>query len=153
MYKRMQWNVCSRNVSNFSRSYWANYKDLLADTRKNIAEARNKTKTWKEFGIKMTRSEAETLRGDIKNWRWGIIYNCPKDPRVIVRNRFVFGWTWNFGHSSVFIWIGLAVIFALGIPYVFAVYGSATVAGLSVVLFTCLLIVITVANYISSGPR
>ena len=101
----------------------------------------------------MTRDEAEALRANAKNWRWGIIYRCTEDSRLIVRNRFVFGWTWNFGHPRVFAWILIAAGFVVGIPVLLAAFLLATFTGLMLVFIACLLLVMAMANYIASGPR
>ncbi len=47
----------------------------------------------------METPELKQLRMDSNHWKLGVIYYCKQDPRVIVRNRQMFGWTWNFGHS------------------------------------------------------
>ena len=64
-----------------------------------------------EDGI--TREQAQDLWKDGRHWVLGIIYSCRDDPRVIVRNRFTMGWTWNFGHPWVFPTMGVFVLFAL----------------------------------------
>lgn len=101
----------------------------------------------------MTHDEAEALRGNVKNWHWGIVYKCQQDPRLIVRNRFVFGWTWNFGHPKVVVGIILTAAFVLGVPYLLAASGIATLSAVLTAFFACLLVVIIIANYIASGPR
>lgn len=61
-----------------------------------------------------TTRRPEELRRDVSNWRWGIFYSCSDDPRVMVRNRWVFGWTWNFGHPRVFRAMAFMVLLATG---------------------------------------
>lgn len=45
----------------------------------------------------MTRQELENLWKDPRNHKWGILYYCKADPRVIVPKRVKWmGWTVNF---------------------------------------------------------
>lgn len=49
----------------------------------------------------MTREEIEACRRDPRNIRWGIIYFCKRDPRVVVPRRPKWlGWTLNFARPS-----------------------------------------------------
>ena len=65
-------------------------------------------------GDSSTREEAQNLWSDSRHWALGIIYSCREDPRVIVRNRFVVGWTWNFAHPRVFPTMGAFVLHRKG---------------------------------------
>lgn len=62
------------------------------------------------------RSKYEAMRMNPANWKLGIVYFCPHDPRVIVRQRLPVGWTWNFAHPLVFPAITLAVFSFLAPP-------------------------------------
>ena len=62
---------------------------------------------------RITREQAQSHWKDRSSWVLGIIYSCREDPRVIVRNRFTVGWTWNFGHPRVFPTMGAFALFAL----------------------------------------
>ncbi len=62
---------------------------------------------------RITREQAQALWKVSRHWFLGIIYSCREDPRVIVRNRFWVGWTWNFGHPWVFPTMGAFALFAL----------------------------------------
>ena len=62
---------------------------------------------------RITREQVQALWNDSRHWVLGIIYFCREDPRVIVRNRFTVGWTWNFGHPWVFPTMGAFALFAL----------------------------------------
>jgi hypothetical protein len=44
-------------------------------------------------------------------WKWGVFYNNPEDPALVVDKRFGLGWTFNFGHPKS--WIVIAVITAI----------------------------------------
>lgn len=60
----------------------------------------------------MQRKQIEKLWDDKTNWTWGIIYNCPLDPRSIVPRRWRWGgWTLNFGHRRA----GIVGLMALGL--------------------------------------
>ena len=99
-----------------------------------------------------TREEAQAFWDDSRHWALGIIYSCRKDPRVIVRNRFALGWTWNLAHPRVFPTIAAfvlftfapgATLFALGIFDVPLLIG-ATIAAAAVL--------VVIAHRIASGP-
>lgn len=57
----------------------------------------------------VTDSKFETMRSNSENWKLGIIYYCADDPRVVVRQNFLFGWTWNFANP----WFPLAMVVAV----------------------------------------
>lgn len=60
----------------------------------------------------MQRKHIEQLWSDRSNWKWGVIYRCPADPRVIVPRLWRWGgWTLNFGHRRA----GIAGFAALGL--------------------------------------
>jgi uncharacterized membrane protein len=56
----------------------------------------------------------EDLWRDPRNWRWNLIYACKDDPRTIVRNRWLFGWTWNFAHPRVFRTMAFVILVVVG---------------------------------------
>lgn len=63
----------------------------------------------------MQRGRIERLWSDRSNWKWGVIYHCPEDPRVIVPRLWRWGgWTLNFGHRSAVIAGFAALGLALG---------------------------------------
>ena len=104
-------------------------------------------------GGKITRDQAQALWNDRRHWFLGIIYSCREDPRVIVRNRFWLGWTWNFGHPRVFPTMGAcvlftlapaALLFTLGVVYAPLLIG-ATVAAVAVLMM--------IAHRIEAGPQ
>lgn len=59
-------------------------------------------------------SKYEEMRTNPANWKLGFIYVCRDDPRIVVRQRTLFGWTWNFGNSWAFPTIILAALTAVG---------------------------------------
>lgn len=101
----------------------------------------------------MTRTEAEALRNDPQHWRLGVVYRCKRDPRVIVRNLFVFGWTWNFGHKLVAPAILAAVFVFLAPTYLLAATGNLTAVALLIVATLSLTVILMAAHHIASGPR
>lgn len=49
----------------------------------------------------MEREQIEKLWKEKTNWKWGVIYCCAEDPRVIVPRRWRWGgWTLNFRHPK-----------------------------------------------------
>jgi hypothetical protein len=101
----------------------------------------------------MTRDEAEALRRDPRFWTLGIIYRCPNDPRVIVRERFLPGWTFNLGHRFAVPTILAFVLIAIG-PFLWVLTsGVRSVPALLAVAGMSAVIVISVAHRIASGPR
>ena len=100
----------------------------------------------------MRRDEAEALRRDPRHWHWGIVYCCPQDPRLFVRNNFVIGWTWNFGHRYTFIALVAVVLLFAGSCYVAMTVNAAGGVVLTVFL-VYLLGAVAVTHYVASGPR
>jgi hypothetical protein len=101
----------------------------------------------------MTREEAEALRSDDRHWTLGVIYACRADPRVIVRNRFVVGWTWNFGHRWVVPTLLAFVLFALAPAAWLFRSGVRDVQILLPVVAACVLVLVGFAHYVATGPR
>ena len=53
-------------------------------------------------------------RADPRHYKWGLIYDDPQDPRVVVRKRLPYlGWTLNFGHPRVWEVFGAILAAAL----------------------------------------
>lgn len=60
---------------------------------------------------------------NLKYWKYGLIYNNPNDPDLLVRKPTGLGWTLNFAHSQAYFIIGGFLVFAvLGI--IFALIGE-----------------------------
>jgi len=101
----------------------------------------------------MKREHAEQLRKDDRHWKLGVIYSCKSDPRVIVRNRWLFGWTWNFGNPYVCIVLP-AFVAAFLAPILFiAPIINARISDLVAMYIVTILIMVGVAHYIAQGPR
>jgi hypothetical protein len=96
----------------------------------------------------MTREEIEACRKDPRNRKWGIIYFCKADPRVIVpRGIKWLGWTLNFARPSAIPTMLLIVAF-LAVPLrMVEGEGAVTVllVGTAEILVVCL-----VCAYLSS---
>ncbi len=97
-----------------------------------------------------TTRRPEELRRDASNWRWSFIYSCPDDPRTIVRNRWVFGWTWNFGHARVFRTMALVMFLAVG-PTLAAVALRAPGYVVAAAMVASTIIVLRIAHGIASS--
>jgi uncharacterized membrane protein len=55
-------------------------------------------------------NELNRMRLDPENYKWGVFYYCPRDPRVILPKRNVaMGFTLNFARPGA--WVVLAGIF------------------------------------------
>lgn len=101
----------------------------------------------------MNHREAENLRLDPENWRLGVIYVCREDPRVIVRNRWLFGWTWNFGNPGTAVVLPIIVITFLVPLVLYQFFYMLRLQGLIIVFVFLLLSYMLLADYLHRGPR
>lgn len=101
---------------------------------------------------RITREQAQALWKDGRNWVMGIIYSSREDPRVIVRNRFWVGWTWNFGHPGVFPTMGAFTLFALAPGATLFALGILNVPLLIGVTIAAVAVLVVIARRIESGP-
>ena len=101
---------------------------------------------------RVTREEAQALWSDGRHWRLGIIYTCRKDPRVIVRNRFTIGWTWNLSHPWVFPTMATFALFALAPGAALFSLGILHVPLLIGVTILAIATLVVIAHRIESGP-
>ena len=101
----------------------------------------------------MTREEAEALREDPRHWTFGVIYACRDDPRLIVRNRFLMGWTWNFAHALVFPALLGCVVVALAPATSLFLLGVRNPVNFVVATTASVLVLAGFAHHIASGPR
>ncbi len=99
----------------------------------------------------ITREQAESHWKDGRNWVLGIIYSCREDPRVIVRNRFTVGWTWNFGHPWVFPTMGAFALFALAPGATLFALGILNVPLLIGATVAAVAVLVMIARRIESG--
>jgi len=66
----------------------------------------------------MTKEELETLWRDKNNWRWGAIYYCKNDPRLVVHKRVKWtGWTVNFAYPWRAIGFIIFILIAASLPF------------------------------------
>lgn len=98
------------------------------------------------------RERGRALWKDGRSWVLGIIYFCREDPRVIVRNRYLVGWTWNFGHPWVFPTMGAFAIFALAPGAALFALGILNVPLLIGVTVAAIAVLVVIARGIESGP-
>jgi len=101
---------------------------------------------------RITREQAQALWSDSRHWVLGIIYSCREDPRVIVRNRFWVGWTWNFGHPRVFFTMGVFTLFALAPGAALIALGLIHGPTLIGVTVAAIAVLVVIAHRIESGP-
>lgn len=59
----------------------------------------------------LSEAEKQQLRDDDANWKFGLLYFCPRDPGFLVPKRVGIGWTVNFG--SVWTLVALVVLIAV----------------------------------------
>ena len=100
---------------------------------------------------RITKEEAQHLWSDSRHWALGIIYSCREDPRVIVRNRFVVGWTWNLAHPRVFPTIAAFVLFALAPGATLFAFGIFDVPLLIGATVAAVAVLVVIAHRIASG--
>ncbi len=99
----------------------------------------------------ITRDEAESLRQDPQHWHLGVLYACRNDPRVVVRHRWLIGWSWNFANP----WAApamLAAALAVVGPSWFLVQRGAIGAAFAAAVVIVVPIVL-LAHWNASGPR
>ncbi len=61
----------------------------------------------------MNAYSIEQLENNPKNYRWGLFYACPDDPRVVVPKHVVWmGWTINFAHPRAWQTLLLFIVIA-----------------------------------------
>lgn len=97
-------------------------------------------------------SKYETMRMDPANWKLGMIYVCGDDPRVVVRQRHLFGWTWNFGNPWVVPAIVIAVLLSIGPPYLAWASGIRSGPVLFGLLTVGILITIGIVSRLARDP-
>jgi len=92
------------------------------------------------------------MRKNPANWKLGIVYFCPDDPRVIVRQRLPLGWTWNFANPWVLPGIFAAIIVFAG-PAALAWYlGIRSTVVFGGLLLAGLFLVILASHQLSQDP-
>jgi len=58
------------------------------------------------------QNEQDRMRNDPENYKWGIFYFNPKDPRIILPKRNIgMGWTLNFANPySYLVILGIIIL-------------------------------------------
>lgn len=79
----------------------------------------------------MSKPDRETLErwhNDPKNWKWGIFYVNPEDPRILPPKRIGWmGWTVNFGNrASVWFFIAFLAVLAIALYLIPALFTATT---------------------------
>lgn len=98
-------------------------------------------------------SKYENMRTDPANWKLGIVYCCPRDPRIIVRQRLPVGWTWNFGHAKVYSAILIAVVMFLAPAALAWWQGVRSTLALGLITLTALVVIMLLAARMSRDPE
>jgi hypothetical protein len=101
-----------------------------------------------------TKEYLKRLWSDQSNWRMGIVYWCPEDPRIIVPKQGKWtGYTMNFSHRKAY-WALLAIAVALLAP-LFAplVFGYATGTKVLVISFVLILAAVICVCYWESHRK
>ena len=93
------------------------------------------------------------MRTNPANWKLGMVYVCHDDPRVVVRQRMPFGWTWNFANPWVIPAIPLTVMIAVGPALLVWLAGVRSILALAALLGVGLAIVIALASRLSKDPE
>jgi len=100
----------------------------------------------------MTKEELETLWRDKNNWRWGAIYYCKKDPRLVVPKPVKWtGWTMNFAYPWRAIGLIIFIILAASLPFIIELrLNIATPAVICITLAVVAVLIIGLCAYLSS---
>ena len=63
----------------------------------------------------LSEAEKQQLRDDDANWKFGLLYFCPRDPGFLVPKRVGIGWTVNCGSGCTLVaLVGLLAVIAWG---------------------------------------
>lgn len=98
-------------------------------------------------------SKYEAMRINPANWKFGIVYYCSEDPRIIVRQLLPVGWTWNFAHPKAYLAILTAVFVFLAPATAAWLQGVRSVFILGIVTLLALVVIMFVANRMSREPE
>jgi len=97
-------------------------------------------------------SKYEAMRLNPENWKFGVVYICAEDPRLVVRQLFPVGWTWNFAHPQVYPLILAAVIFFLTPPGIVWWLGFDSWLMLMLAALFALIIIMLVVSRMAKDP-
>jgi len=100
----------------------------------------------------MTKEELEILWRDKDNWRWGAIYHCKNDPRLVVPKRVKWtGWTLNFAYPWRAISFLIFILFAALLPFFIELkLNVATPVVICITLAVIAVLIIGLFTYLSS---
>jgi uncharacterized membrane protein len=100
----------------------------------------------------MTKEELEILWKDKNNWRWGAIYHCKNDPRLVVPKRVKWtGWTLNFAYPWRAIGFIIFILFTASLPFFIELKLSiAKPVVICVTLIVIAVLIIGLFSYLSS---
>lgn len=98
-------------------------------------------------------SKYEAMRTNPANWTMRIVYCCHDDPRIVVRNLWSLGWTWNFGHAKVYMAIALAIVVFLAPPYLAWQFGVRSGVVIVIIIAVTLTTIVLVANRLALDPE
>lgn len=102
--------------------------------------------------IIMRKDELEILWKDKNNWRWGAIYHCKDDPRLVVPKPVKWtGWTMNFAYPWQAIGLMFLIIFVSSLPiFIEMKLNIASPLVLCVTLIVIAVLIIALFSYLSS---
>ncbi|MCA9406897.1 MAG: hypothetical protein KC684_10185 [Candidatus Omnitrophica bacterium] len=61
-----------------------------------------------------SKNDIQKFYADPESWKYGCIYYCPGDPRIIVPKRLRWtGWTINFAHPRAWVTLTGLILFAV----------------------------------------
>jgi hypothetical protein len=100
----------------------------------------------------MTKEELEILWKDKNNWRWGAIYHCKEDPRLVVPKQVKWtGWTMNFAYPWRAVGLIIFILFAASLPiFIEMKLNVATPFVLCITLIVIAVLIIWLCSYLSS---
>jgi hypothetical protein len=100
----------------------------------------------------MTKEELEICWKDKNNWRWGAIYHCKEDPRLVVPKQVKWtGWTLNFAYPWRAVSLIVFIIFAAALPFFIEIkLNVATPVVICITLIVIAILIIWLCSYLSS---
>jgi hypothetical protein len=92
----------------------------------------------------MKSSPYDILWNEPKNWKWGLVYICKDDPRVIVPKKPKWaGRTLNFAHRKAFLVLFFTILTA-AMPFALRGYIGSSVWG---IFYCCFMLGIVIFYY------
>ena len=101
-------------------------------------------------GADMTREEIEALWKDPKNRKWGCVYYCKDDPRVVVpKQKKWAGWTINFAHTKAIPTLALLIVLVLA-PVLGVVFARTSFFNVILTVGATIFVLCLVCAYLAS---